>query len=130
MAETLCEMRFDIPLPPGTDSRCFERAWRAELAAQKLTALAMPPAAAVTARFRTCGADSQPALEQYLAARLAALPGNPEVAQELAGPSMEWTGVKIWLAYRAADLTALLQKTKSKTKSKTKNPIRNRGHRR
>ena len=123
--QDLCELRFDIPLPLGTDARCFERAWRAELAAQKMTVLAMPPAQAVAARFRVCGANSRAELAPYLAARLAALPGSPTVAREPSPPSPDWAGVKIWLSYRPGELTALLQTAKQKTKK----PTRNRGHR-
>ena len=85
MHESLCELRFDIPLLPGTDARRFERAWRAELAAQKMTALAMPPAQAITARFRVCGLGGQSEMDRYLAARLAALPGHPAVAGGVGG---------------------------------------------
>lgn len=92
MQESLCELRFDISLPPGTDARRFERAWRAELTAQKMTALAMPPAQAIAARFRVCGLNEQPEMNSYLAARLAALPGHPEVAGEPGVPSPDWTG--------------------------------------
>ena len=122
--QDLCELRFDILLPPGTDARCFERAWRSELAAQKMTPLAMPPAQAVAARFRVCGLNERPELDVYLAARLSALPGNPEVLQEASNvPSPDWVGVKVWLSYRSGELTALLQGGRQKTKK----PTRNRG---
>lgn len=142
----LCEMRFDVPLPAGRgdEPRRFERAWRAELAAQKKTALAMPPARAVSARFRVVGPDARPGLGRYLQARLAALPGGPVVAPDSGAPqagrpewTSEWTGVQIWLAYPAADLPALLRAPKN-TKPKTAKtnttpnstrPARFRGHR-
>ena len=119
--QDLCELRFDVSLPAGLDAARFERAWRAELAAQKMTALAMPPAQAVTARFRVCGRARQPELDRCLLARLAALPGGPTVAQEPDTPSPDWAGVKIWLSYRSRELAPLLQKTKK--------PTRKRGHR-
>ena len=123
--QDLCELRFDISLPPGTDARRFERAWRSELAAQKMTALAMPPAQAVAARFRVCGLNERPELDAYLAARLSALPGSPAVAQEASEAATDWAGVKIWLSYRPGELTTLLQQTKQKTKKSKQS----RGHR-
>ena len=138
----LCEMRFDVPLAAGRgdQARLFERAWRAELAAQKKTALAMPPARAIAARFRLVGPDA-PDLRRYLQARLAALPGGPTVtadAEASAPQSLrpDWAGVQIWLAYPAADLPALLRgrknaKTnpKSNLKPNANRPTRFRGHR-
>ena len=44
MQPGLSELRLDIPLPAGADAHGFERGWRETLAAQKLTALAAPPA--------------------------------------------------------------------------------------
>ncbi len=120
MQDALCELRFDIPLPSDADARCFERVWRAELAAQKMTALAMPPSQAVAARFRVCGPGGRPELSDYLAARLKALPGNPDVAREPPTSSPEWAGVRIWLAYRPQELTALLQTARQKTKKPTR----------
>jgi len=118
--DDLCELRFDVPLPDGADVRGFERGWRDVLAAQKLTALTAPPAAAVSARFRLCGAGLEDgrasAWNRYLTARLAALPGAPSVAAESAGTSPDWYGVKIWLSYRSHDLAALLKKSKQKTR--------------
>ena len=138
-ATPLCELRFDIPLTAGRgdEGRRFERAWRAELAAQKRTALAMPPARTVTARFRVVGPDARPDLRRYLQARLAALPGGPTVtphseASQGASLRPDWAGVQIWLAYPAADLPALLRtpKTaKTNTTPNTKRPNRFRGHR-
>ena len=68
----------------------------------------MPPAKAVSARFRLCGTSPQSeqttALTQYLPARLAALPGTPSVAAEAPTPTPGWQGVRIWLAYPAQDL--------------------------
>ena len=98
-------------------TRLFERAWRAELTAQKKTALAMPPARALTARFRVVGPDA-PDLCRYLRTRLAALPGGPTVTAE-AGAEIsqslrpDWAGVQIWLAFPAADLPALLRAPKN-----------------
>ena len=121
MQDDLCELRFDIPLPPGVDAHGFERGWRESLAAQKLTALAAPPAAAVSARFRLCGADFEAermsAWSHYLTARLAALPGTPDVTADPAGASPDWQGVKIWLSYSSRDLAALLKKSKQKSHS-------------
>ena len=115
MQEQTCELRFDVPLAPGAGGdRGFERAWRAELSAQKMTALAMPPAQAVGARFRVCGPDGgsgRGELERTLASRLAALPGGPAVTREPSAPAPGWSGVRVWLSYRAADLPALLGKT-------------------
>lgn len=116
MTETLCELRFDIPLPPGSNANRFEKAWRAQLAAQKMTALAMPPAQAVAARFRICGPDGQAEMKRYLTARLAALPGSPSVICEMPALSQDWAGVKVWLSYRSQDLPALLQKTRQPSK--------------
>jgi hypothetical protein len=109
--DELCELRFDIPLPPEADPRRFERGWRDALAAQRLTALAMPPAETVAARFRLCG-PSAASLEHYLSARLAALPGAPRVSAEAVSSSPDWQGVRIWLSYRTHDLTALLTQAK------------------
>ncbi len=135
----LCELRFDIPLTigRGDETQRFERAWRAELAAQKRTALAMPPARAVTARFRVVGPDARPDLRRYLQARLAALPGSPTVtppSEAFQGASLrpDWAGVQIWLAYPAADLPALLRTpkaAKTNINPDTKRPNRFRGHR-
>lgn len=139
----LCELRFDIPLTAGQgdETQEFERAWRAELAAQKRTALATPPARAVTARFRVVGPGASPSLGRYLQARLAALPGGPtvtvhsEASQTIQTTSLrpDWAGVQIWLAYPAADLPALLHAAKknAKTNSKpnTKRSAHFRGHR-
>ena len=135
----LCELRFDIPLTAGrgNESQRFERAWRAELAAQKRTALAMPPARAVTARFRVVGPEARPELGRYLQARLAALPGSPTVtphSEASQGTSLrsDWAGVQIWLAYPAADLPTLLRapkNAKTNTSQNTKRPTRFRGHR-
>lgn len=121
----LCELRFDIPLAAGYGDRArlFERAWRAELAAQKKTALVMPPAQTVAARFRVVGPDT-PGLRRHLQTRLAARPGGPVVTTdfEAATPQHgrpEWSGVQIWLAYPAADLPALLRAPKNaKTNAK------------
>jgi hypothetical protein len=111
--DDLCELRLDIPLPTGADARGFESAWRATLA-QKRLAQAQP----LSARFRLCCADLDAvrtsAWTQYLTARLAALPGTPSVAAEsTALPPPDWRGVRIWLAYRSSDLTALLKPKKS-----------------
>jgi len=136
----LCELRFDIPLMAGrgTESQRFEQAWRAELAAQGRTALAMHPARAVTARFRVVGPDARPDLHRYLQARLAALPGGPTVTlhsepSQAASGWPDWMGVQIWLAYPAADLPALLRVPKKNAKTNTKpnmrRPICFRGHR-
>lgn len=121
----LCEMRFDVPFATGRadQARLFERAWRTELTAQKKTALAMPPARAVAARFRVVGPDT-PGLRRHLQTRLAALPGGPVVTTdfEAATPQHgrpEWSGVQIWLAYPAADLPTLLRAPKNaKTNAK------------
>ncbi len=135
----LCELRFDVPLPAGRgdEPRLFERAWRAELAAQKKTALATPPARAVSARFRIVGPDARPELGRYLQARLAALPGGPAVAPDadalpFQAVRPDWAGVQIWLAFPAADLPALLRapKTaKTNTTPNRKRPNHFRGHR-
>lgn len=130
MHEALCEMRFDVALPDGGGPRQFERSWRETLAAQKMTALAMPPAHAISARFRLYG----PALpneqtsewQRYLPARLAALPGRPIVAADPPALSSDWHGVKIWLAYPAQDLASLLHKSKKPTRKSS--PAQ--GHRR
>ncbi len=133
-----CELRFDVPLAAGRGDRArlFESAWRAELAAQKKTALAMPPARAVAARFRIIGPDV-PDLRRYLQARLAALPGSPMVVAdaETTAPQTgrpEWTGVQIWLAFPAANLPALLRapkNAKTNPKPNANRPTRFRGHR-
>jgi len=144
----LCELRFDVPLTAGRgdQARSFERAWRAELAAQKRTALAMPGARAVAARFRVVGPDA-PDLRRFLQARLAALPGGPTVTAETGNAETgnadaplqghaDWAGVQIWLAYPAADLPALLRAPKnaktnarSNAKPNANRPARFRGHR-
>ena len=129
LCEPLCELRFDVPLAAGRgdQARLFERAWRAELTAQKRTALAMPPARAVAARFRVVGPDA-PDLRRFLKARLAALPGGPTVTADAETGNAEapqtaradWAGVQIWLAYPAADLPALLRAPKNaKTNART-----------
>ncbi len=145
MADTLehtplCELRFDVPLAAGRgdQARSFERAWRAELTAQKKTALAMPPARAVAARFRVVGPDA-PGLHRFLQARLAALPGGPTVTADADAPQpcrADWAGVQIWLAYPAADLPTLLRAQKnaktnarSNAKPNANRPARFRGHR-
>jgi hypothetical protein len=124
--DDLCELRFDVPLADGDGPHQFERGWRAVLAAQRLTTLAMPPAHAVSARFRLCGTSPQSeetaALSRYLPARLAALPGTPSVAAEAPSAATDWRGVRIWLAYPAHDLPGLMQRSKQ-----TKHP---RGRRR
>lgn len=136
----LCELRFDIPLIAGRgdEAQHFERAWRAEMAAQKRTALAMPPARAVTARFRIVGLNPPLDLRRYLQARLAALPGGPTVtchseASQATFLRPDWVGVQLWLAYPAADLPALLRaptkNAKTNTKPNIKRPTRFRGHR-
>ena len=137
----LCELRFDISLPfragagQEAETRRFERAWRAELAAQRKTALAMPPAQAVAARFRIVGTEGRPELHRYLRARLAALPGSPTVLSEPAALREDWAGVQIWLSYPAADLPGLLRTSQTKVNAKVekrlalKGPLRFRGHR-
>ena len=121
MQTALSELRLDIPLPAGADARGFERGWRETLAAQKLTALAAPPSAAVSARFRLCGPDlggeRGSAWERYLTARLSALPGTPSVAADPAHAASEWQGVKVWLSYPSRDLAAVLKKSKQKPHS-------------
>lgn len=116
MQDTLCELRFDVPLTADLSPRQFEKNWRALLAAQKMTALAMPPAHAVAARFRVCGPDvdgEHPSpLQPYLMARLSALPGTPTVAADPPLASSNWRGVKVWLSFRADALPALLQSSK------------------
>ncbi len=136
----LCEMRFDVPFAAGRadQARLFERAWRTELTAQKKTALAMPPARAVAARFRVVGPDA-PGLRRFLQARLAALPGSPTVTADADAPQPQcpdWAGVQIWLAYPAADLPALLRAPKnaktnarSNAKPNANRPTHFRGHR-
>ncbi len=128
MQDDLCELRFEVPLPAGADVLGFECGWRETLAAQKLTALAAPPAAAVAARFRLCGTDFDDARvsawNHYLTARLAALPGTPAVAADPSGVSHDWHGVKIWLSYHSRDLSALL-----KTSKRTAHSSRHRGRR-
>lgn len=130
MRNQLCEMRFDVPLSNSSEPRQFERGWRETLAAQKLTALAMPPAQAVSARFRLCGlsltAEQMSAWERYLPTRLSALPGSPTVAADPPTVSADWQGVRIWLAYPAQDLAALLQKSKKPARKFSTT----RGHRR
>lgn len=130
----LCELRFDIPLMPQgreTEARQFERAWRTELAAQKKTALAMPPAQAVAARYRIAGPEAGPEMHRYLQSRLAALPGSPSVAAEPDARMGDWAGVQIWLSYPAADLPALLRTKQTKVNQKSVPKGRNhfRGHR-
>ncbi len=142
--DATCELRFDVPLAAGRGNdraRLFERAWRAELAAQKKTALATPPARAVSARFRVVGPDA-PDLCRYLRTRLAALPGGPVVTGDSvtaeAGAEAsyslrpEWAGVQIWLAFPAADLPALLRapkNAKTNPKPNANRQTRFRGHR-
>lgn len=109
-----CELRLDIPLPAGGTAKQFEQGWRAVLSAQHLTALAVPPAQALAARFRVCG-PANDALHQYLPHRLAALPGGPRVQAETDSVSGDWQGVRIWLSYRTQDLPALLQRAPRKT---------------
>ncbi len=104
-----CELRLDIPLPPNSTTGQFEQGWRKVLSAQHLTALAVPPAQALTARFRVCGPADE-ALHRYLPHRLHALPGGPCVQAEADDPPGDWRGVRIWLSYRAQDLPALLQR--------------------
>ncbi len=104
-----CELRLDVPLPPDGTTRHFEQAWREALSAQRLTALAVPPAQALTARFRVCGLADE-ALHRYLPYRLHALPGAPRVQAEPDSPPGDWQGVRIWLSYRAQDLPTLLQR--------------------
>ena len=120
MQTSLCELRFDVPLPDGADARGFERGWQETLAAHRLTALAAPPSAAVSARFRLCGlgpGERLTAWDRYLTARLSALPGTPTVAADPASPSSEWQGVRVWLSYPARDLAAVLKKSKQKPHS-------------
>lgn len=109
-------MRFDVPLPEGGGPRQFERSWRATLAAQKMTALVMPPANTISARFRLFGpaltGEQTSAWAHYLPTRLGALPGSPAVAADPPALSPDWQGVKIWLAFPAQDLAALLHKPK------------------
>lgn len=104
-----CELRLDIPLPANSTARQFEQGWRTVLSAQHLTALAVPPAQALAARFRVCGLEDG-ALQQYLPHRLAALPGSPRVQAEPDTLASDWQGVRIWLSYRAQDLPSLLQR--------------------
>ena len=115
------ELRFDVPLPPEADAGGFERGWRDLLAAQKLTALTLPPASAVSARFRLCGMDFEGqrklAWNHYLTVRLGALPGAPAVTTDTIGASPDWRGVKIWLSYPSRDLATLLKKSKQKSHS-------------
>lgn len=131
MQNEMCELRFDVPLPHDGGPRQFEHVWRQVLAAQRLTALATPPAQAVSARFRLCGtsrdnSEHASALARYLPTRLAALPGAPTVVADPPAASPDWQGVKVWLSYRAPDLAALLQKSRKPSK-KTHHA---RGHRR
>ncbi len=107
-----CELRIDVPLPPDSSPSEFERAWRAALCAQRLTALAVPPARALRARFRVCGPSSD-ALRRHLPLRLAALPGAPVVQAETDSASGDWQGVRVWLSYPARDLPALLKRPKA-----------------
>jgi hypothetical protein len=105
-----CELRLDIPLPPDGTTKHFEQGWRAQLSAQRLTALAVPPAQALAVRFRVCGLADE-ALRQYLPHRLHALPGAPRVQAEADDSTQsDWRGVRIWLSYRVQDLPALLQR--------------------
>lgn len=123
--QDLCEMRFDVPLAANVDPNGFERGWRSLLAAQKMTALAMPPARAVSARFRVCGPDAAgdiAAMDRFLRARLAALPGRPEVASEPSLPSPDWQGVKIWLSYPTDELQTLLRASKKKSPFRGRRP--------
>ena len=123
MQEMLCELRFDIPLADRATGPTFERAWRDELSAQRMTALAMPPAQALAARFRVCGSGDTSELDRYLPTRLAALPGSPVVAREPSEPVPGWSGVRVWLSYRAQDLPALLGKAKTHPKkTRTRGP--------
>lgn len=119
MSEERCEMRFDISLPNGGGTREFERRWRETLAAQKMSALAMPPARTLAARFRLFGpplmGDQSSAWERFLPMRLAALPGQPTVSAEPPVIGSDWQGVKIWLTYSPQELTVLLQKLKKPT---------------
>lgn len=110
-----CELRLDVPLPPNSTTQHFERGWREALSAQRLTALAVPPAHALAARFRVCGLADE-ALRRYLPHRLHALPGSPSVQAEPDSPSGDWRGVRIWLSYRTQDLPALLQRPARKPK--------------
>lgn len=109
----------------------FERGWRAQLAAQRLTALAVPPACALAARFRVCGLDAE-ALHPALARRLHALPGGPRVqAEPDTAPgedraSGDWQGVRVWLSYRAQDLPALLKRPARKPAFPSSRPFRGR----
>lgn len=116
MLEERCEMRFDVSLPNGGGTREFERSWRETLAAQKMTALAMPPARAVSARFRLYGAalsnEQTSVWERSLTARLGALPGSPMVSADPPCLSADWQGVRIWLAFPTRDLAALLHTAK------------------
>jgi len=111
-----CELRLDVPLPLGGTAGHFERGWREVLIAQRLTALAVPPAQALTARFQVCGPADE-ALHRYLPHRLHALPGGPRVQAEADGPPGDWQGVRIWLSFRAQDLPALLQRLPRKPAS-------------
>ncbi len=117
VTEELCELRLDIPLPNDADARGFERAWRETLAAQRLDA--SQPCAA---RFRLCCADLDAARAsawtQYLTARLAALPGGPSVAADVAAPPPDWRGVRVWLAYRPRDMAAVFKKSKKPARPK------------
>jgi len=108
-----CELRLDVPLPLNGTTGHFERGWREVLSAQHLTALAVPPAHALAARFRVCGLTDE-ALHRYLPHRLSALPGGPRVQAEPDSPPGDWRGVRIWLSYRAQDLPALLQRAPRK----------------
>ncbi len=106
-----CQLRLDVPLPEGGTAKQFEQGWRAVLNAQHLTALAVPPAHALAARFRVCNMADETLL-RYLPHRLHALPGEPSVQAEAQSASGDWRGVHIWLSYRAQDLPALLQRDK------------------
>jgi hypothetical protein len=123
--QDLCEMRFDVPLATNGDPKGFERGWRALLAAQKMTALAMPPARAISARFRVCGsnADGDAAgMDRFLRSRLAALPGEPTVASEPSLLSPDWQGVKIWLSFQSDELQTLLRASKKKSPLRGRRP--------
>lgn len=120
-----CELRLDVPLPPHATMAHFERGWRAQLAAQRLTALAVPPACALAARFRVCGAADD-ALQRGLPHRLHALPGSPRVQAEADTVPGDWQGVRIWLSYRAQDLPALLARPARKPTLSFSRPFRGR----
>lgn len=108
-----CELRLDIPLPNGGTARQFERGWRDVLSAQGLTVLAVPPAQALSVRFRVCNLPGDDLLH-YLPRRLHALPGSPRVLADANSAPTEWCGVRVWLSFRAQDLPDLLQRPKRK----------------